>query len=543
MQSKVVQNARSLPKVLQLQQESYLNKKLALGKNTTYFSKGCSDYATARNHIHKFQSAYEILSFLQKNPSKYDTSVYAEGIKRCNSLNINNCHTSQQIMQLMYKHDIPRSIITYNLLFRSFGICDEMHFLPKYFDFMIKDEIQPNIFLATTILNGYKSRTDIKNVRKFWNLTIVKYNLVPDKMLYTQLISIYARMGDILMCEQIFHTIVKYSHLSLEKKSEEEEKSLNGEIEIDHALCGALLSCYASIGNISKSLKLLSFMKSNSISFKTSIIFSNVMSCYLKNNECWKAIQLFNNAKYTRGVRIDDMLLNLYSTAYHKLLLHELQKNYSMDIHISRELCVSTSKYFYVCNSQSWKVNEYVNKILTDIPNERENEYNIKRMSHYFGQLQLHTLMIIFTHNYDRNLMGKKDVNFLVKNQTMIDMFHLYCDEKYTRYWTIDGSRIEIHHYFKPVMEFVLRYIFYYECNILQALLNKKRVISIVCGQKRHSKKNYMNEGEPAIDFVHDLLLTFEPIIHSSVDEENRGVLVLDSNDVQKYLHAFLLIF
>ena len=87
---------------------------------------------------------------------------------------------------------------SFNILFNALNINHRSNICDKYLNQMInKFDIKPDIITATILLKGCSSSGDVERAQKIVSNIINKYQLIPDKLPYITLISIYGQNGDL----------------------------------------------------------------------------------------------------------------------------------------------------------------------------------------------------------------------------------------------------------------------------------------------------------------------------------------------------------
>ena len=77
------------------------------------------------------------------------------------------------------------------------------------------DKINPTIITATILIGACKETSDYLLATKIWNQIIKKYNLLPDSMCYTQLISIYTKSCKIKLAQNILNQMLNNNNVIL----------------------------------------------------------------------------------------------------------------------------------------------------------------------------------------------------------------------------------------------------------------------------------------------------------------------------------------
>ena len=167
-----------------------------------------------RRRIRQSESIDDIYEMLENLPSKSTTNsdlsvLCDEVLKQC--IKLRQHRDCVKILELMYEHEIPRTLATYNIIIDGYTSNNDIHSaMDIYHEYMAINDIHltPNIITVNTLLAGCKHRGNIHMANLIWNEFILGQGIDPNVNTYTLMITVYARAGLPDHCYALFNDMV-----------------------------------------------------------------------------------------------------------------------------------------------------------------------------------------------------------------------------------------------------------------------------------------------------------------------------------------------
>ena len=481
------------------------------------------DYENMKNDAHSKEtrqifyrisnasSANNIVNILDdpSNVPHIDICVLTEAMMRCEKLNAFNqgLEIAKNIFHGKYNH-INRDIPFYGTFFLFCANADRIRFAyPKYYQHMINvDKIEPNIIIVNILLRGLSQRS--KNwkdndiiINEIFENIICKYNLEMTHFTYNAIISIYGNCSKPEKAEKWFLKMCKDENM---------------QEHINDVSFGGIIKAFSQVGNIEKMLyyKNMAETKYPNIKWKN-INYSPLIGGYLRIQDPKCALKMYNEMIEKNGNKnLTQIEFSQLQTICLQLLTQESQKN-GNNTHSKIES----------------KIEKYYRLVCEILPNQMENEYNIK-LNPQNVNLMYQALLIYYPQN-------EWDIALQTCEIWIKDKY------KFFGHWGIDvastGDRmrcIDLHHMSREHAIFRLRYIFYKEKELLYKCIDDYGEIVVIVGRGAHSIKSFKGTNKTLSQLICHELKSWQPPIHAKVDDKRPGCLVITKNDFETFFNC-----
>lgn len=469
-----------------------------------------TQFADIRNEIkNQCNNTTEIFRILRSPSAKknnYDHTVYVCAMKKCENIS-RNYRVSESIMKLMYDNNIERNVIVYNEFFKILTKYGKLEIALKYFNYMIKiDKISPTIITATILIGACKESLDYKLATKIWDIVIKKYNLLPDSMCYTQLISVYCNSCKIKLALNLFNQM------------------LNDNILPSITCYGSMINGYLKVNQLENAIKILKLIHENDeLKYEiTHAQYTPFISYYLRHNKPLKALKIYDqciklmmNKKYdlhnnknkfdsTYLLKYDESLQYLRSVIYVQLI---------------------KEKYKDTNNIHDKEIKEWFHILFNVIPNERESMFGLNRINHRLSHLQLQIMLLFYE---DNNI--EKVIDFFENDLLKTESFGMWKYQKEP----INNWVIDLHLMTFDVTKFILKYLFKYEKNNIFDLDTEK--LYILCGKGKHRILRHGNNGKDHENNIKSCVIdefaSWDPVIVAKTDSQDNAFVTIDLRDI-----------
>ena len=421
----------------------------------------------------------EILRILQKNDS-FDISVYAMGIRKCNTLN--NASASLKILGIMKQDSIDRNASIYALLIH--GLCheDRLNEAYKLLTDMIMDGINPTNNAYTALLGGCRARKNVQLAEEIWHKMKNDEGISVDVIAYTVMISLYGKCGMTEQAEGLW--------------SEFLDETSN---EIDEAICCSMINVYSSQLMPSKAIEMIQFMRHHHIKLNITH-YSSLIQCFLRMKSPKRALNIFSELR-SNDIELNSIAFNQLCIAQYQLLQNELTSKEGIDMQ-------NVQKYYDELMRLSVKYQKFL---------------RMDRDKKWFGKIRFDAMVA----------MNENGV--IVDDTMLIKEFEMMLADGYLDgYWTRGNNgkwMIDLHFHSKNTARFILRYVFEFERE------NLDRNVVVICGRSSHSLS--ITTEETMKTCIIKELLSWHPSIRAVVDPHNDGCLLLNADDVFHFLSTY----
>ena len=296
-----------------------------------------------------------ILGILNDNKNYcLDSSVFGAAMKRCNELK--EYTYCKHIMDMMLVDGMTGylDVVKFNIFFD--GMCsmyNGIRICKEYYGKMEEYGLIPDSITFSTLVKGcvyHGKRMSGYAEYLFYDEMIGKYNLKPSIAIYTLMLKIYGKTGDIEKAQHLFN---------------EYYLKLNDNV-CDIAVWNALISCYANAGMIKEIKDTIKKMSTIGIVFDSNnskYLCTMIMKTYLHLNNPNGIFNVYNKM-ITKDVKPDKLIIYHKYKGYYLLLQKDL-------------------KYYHL------------NKILTEMDSEL-TQYNIKS-DHLIHSLKLESIILYYS--------------------------------------------------------------------------------------------------------------------------------------------------
>eukprot|EP01083_Nonionella_stella_P067955 180079_1 len=522
---------KEMPKPInRLQQDEFATKKKVIHKtrhnvtlqkrDTTLYhnpllSKPLRSYRQKIKSCTSMDQVHSMLSNLSSIP-KYDLSVLCDDfMKQC--IKLQQHEECLNILESMYKHHIPRTLASYNILFDGYATYDRTDkAIQIYHEYMLKHDthLQPNIITANTLLSGCKYKANVDLSKQIWNDIILQHNIKPNIATYIILITIYGRAGLADYCYALFTNMITQEGL-----------------RPDTGVCGALMTAYANKGDTVRCNQIIRYMQANAIDI-TLIECCTLMKCYSFNQEPLHALRVYHDVivKSISQTELDDksikIMANLRMSCYYKLIKEIVDKTDDLT------------------PSDIANVKRFFQMIMQDIP------YDVKLQSRWEGHnfyeyldnnllQKMLDVLVVMNENSDR-LQGEYEAQMLsfLENGFKNNRFGFMHSTK--------RNVIDLHQFSVNNALLILRYLVSFERKYIEHELNYD--LRIMIGRGTHSwfkirqdlkgnDKQKRIKVSPLYDAILDELSSWRPNIRIDTIDNDSGF-VLDADDVKCFFNA-----
>lgn len=479
-----------------------LSKKLIDGKQHKKLSplpilNKNNEFNDIRNKINNecknISEIYRILQSPLAKKNNYDHTVYVCSMKK-GELISKDYRFSESIMKLIYDNDIDRNIIVYNEFFKILTKYGKIQIAMKYLNHMIKiDKINPTIITATILIGACKETSDYLLATKIWNIIIKKYNLLPDCICYTQLISVYTKACKIKLAQYTFNEM------------------LNNNILPNLTCYSSLINGYLKCNQLENAIKLFKFIHLNQTTKYqiTQAQYIPFISYYLKKNKPFKALKIYDqciklmmNKPYL--LKNDETLQYVRSVIYVQLIKQGLNDN----------------------NDNNDKdIKEWFHILFQVIPFERESIFNLSRSNHRLSHLQLQVMLLLKDEN--------KIIEFFENDLLKSSSFGMW---KFVKDNEINNWCIDLHLMTFEVAQFILKYIFKYQKQNILNCINNNNSLYILCGKNNHRIIRDNKEGKDVENNIKkcviDLVSKWKPTINIEMKQDDEAFIIMDATQI-----------
>eukprot|EP01083_Nonionella_stella_P095092 266892_1 len=144
-------------------------------------------------YINNSDNSKDILSIMEQNVSVIEhVSIFSKAMKKCDDLR--DWHAVHEMMKLLLSSTLHPDRISFNIFFNCMSHADAPELAIKYFDVMVNEYlIKPDVLSFSSIIKSFRWQGRLKQAETFWYMMHHKYHLEPHELLYTEMISIYAK--------------------------------------------------------------------------------------------------------------------------------------------------------------------------------------------------------------------------------------------------------------------------------------------------------------------------------------------------------------
>eukprot|EP01084_Bolivina_argentea_P289677 497470_1 len=428
-----------------------------------------------RRKISKSNSSSKILSIIKSKSKKIKhSSVYGEAMKKCNELK--DWKTTEFIMDMMLKSNIPFNVIEFNIFFNGMAKSDQPNKCLKYFKKMIYNyKITPDNITLPTLLKSCRWRGQYKLAEYYWNLIRHEYiNVDTLKEAYTEMICVYSRA-----MQPAKATIIFKEYL---------QRVDNHEFQSNIAILGAYLNVFSNVADVNGMDTALELIKRRKIEINV-VLISTMMNGYVKAKKPKLALDIWNRWMHEKST--------------------------------PHEVCLALKCMALVQ--------------IIEIENKTANDFQIKLKA--YNELQQTTedlkkygfqMNTIFAHC---QLTAAIHLFYNVEPMQIVQVFDKL--SKWVGYMTPRcKNTIDLHGYNLLEAQFLLRLVFGFR--LKDILTTDAEMLTVIVGKGHHAKRSELKGN--LRDFIMEELMKYEPSIGCMIDEDNSGRLLITKDQYLPYL-------
>ena len=335
--------------------------------------------------IKKFDSSQKLIEYVRSSSMPQNTFLYSIAIQQSCQLKDYDC--AIQIIELMYHHNITRTVITYNNLFTGlvkseYGVSECFKYLEKMTQ---NDGISPNSIICGTLSRGIRIEhnemdIDMKKVKIIEHL-LATYGIKPDVLCYSELVRIFVKSYKIKKAYSHWKGLFDAYTLSLDHNYNDLDKK--SFFKPFMAATTDLMNAFASNAQSKDIKKLFKIWKLLKKSLKVDgdrIIYGLLMKGLLNEYE-------FVEDKDSKKEQNLTMILRLWKEMVDRREIAPDYKNFH---------CLTRCYLKIIEDGKDESMNKMcLDKLMNDIPRERV-KYGLQPIDHVLARYQFQAHLLLF---------------------------------------------------------------------------------------------------------------------------------------------------